>query len=497
VSVLRRLQYTARALEEKIPPTNSLRGFLFSQFSPFCSSRPSVALELNPVAPPMEDAERRPVRPRRFGRRRSSFLVFLATDDACFCVRFCVKMEHFFPYFEKGKSTKKKGVGAPAPKMSDADAPKPRKLNSSVNLDVGETLESTKISLSERCTTCYAHYSVYLYENGTKKSSLRFSTRDEGEDEQLPLALFIGQPNARHVASEGVDACLRMMENVGERASFVLPPSLGYGDAGNVSFPSIPPKSELLVEIELLHAEGTAERPDTVRTELTFEKRMERCENLKQKGNEKFRGGSKKAATRLYESGLSYITEDLMQQLMLPKHVDLAEGLRATLRLNMAGCYLGLKEYALCIKYCDLARGEGVWGDAAKRCCDFRKKEEDSCWLTKPQQVKAMFRKAQALEHMPGERYEEAMDVLREVKESLGAELERLYIKANGRNPEEGVALGDLRFEATDPEEAKLIEMFRNDYLLSAEKVNRLIKLIEKREKMSMADFCGVFEKKI
>lgn len=186
-----------------------------------------------------------------------------------------------------------------------------------------------------------------------------------------------------------------------------------------------------------------------------------------------------------------------MQQLMLPKHVDLAEGLRATLRLNMAGCYLGLKEYALCIKYCDLARGEGVWGDAAKRCCDFRKKEEDSCWLTKPQQVKAMFRKAQALEHMPGERYEEAMDVLREVKESLGAELERLYIKANGRNPEEGVALGDLRFEATDPEEAKLIEMFRNDYLLSAEKANRLIKLIEKREKMSMADFCGVFEKKI
>lgn len=99
---------------ENFPNQQSFRGFLFSQFLPFCSSRPSVALELNPVAPPMEAAERRPVRPRRFGRRRSLFLVFLATDGACFCVRFCVKMEHFFPYFEK--STKKK-QGAPAPNV--------------------------------------------------------------------------------------------------------------------------------------------------------------------------------------------------------------------------------------------------------------------------------------------------------------------------------------------------------------------------------------------
>jgi len=45
-------------------------------------------------------------------------------------------------------------------------------------------------------------------------------------------------------------------------------------------------------------------------------------------------------------------------------------------------------------------------------------------------------------------------------------------------------------------EDAKMFEMFRSDFLLSVEKINRVTKLIEKREKMSMAEFCGVFEKK-
>lgn len=376
---------------------------------------------------------------------------------------------------------------------------RPRKLSSAVNLDQNESVETTRVTIEENCT-CYAHYSVFLFENDGEKSpsrnALRFSTNEEEGEEQLALAIYVGQPNARHVACKGVDECLRLMKNVGEKASFVIPPSLGYGDAGNISFPSIPPKCELLVEIELLHVEGTKETPDTNRADLTFEKRMERCENLKKKGNEKFRDGSKKAAVRLYESGLSYITEDLMQQLVLPKHVDLAEELRATLRLNMGGSFLALKEYALCVKYCDLARGEGVWGDAVKRCHFFREKKEDSCWLTKPQQVKAMFRKAQALESMPGEKYEEAMSVLQEVHDSLDAELERRYVKANGRR--QGNA-ETVFFNALDPEhheDAKMFEMFRSDFLLSVEKINRVTKLIEKREKMSMAEFCGVFEKK-
>ena len=399
---------------------------------------------------------------------------------------------------EKQKMREKESHASQNP-MTDSNELLPRKLSSTVNLDQNESVETTRVTIEENCT-CYAHYSVFLFENDGEKSpsrnALRFSTNEEEGEEQLALAIYVGQPNARHVACKGVDECLRLMKNVGEKASFVIPPSLGYGDAGNISFPSIPPKCELLVEIELLHVEGTKETPDTNRADLTFEKRMERCENLKKKGNEKFRDGSKKAAVRLYESGLSYITEDLMQQLVLPKHVDLAEELRATLRLNMGGSFLALKEYALCVKYCDLARGEGVWGDAVKRCHFFREKKEDSCWLTKPQQVKAMFRKAQALESMPGEKYEEAMSVLQEVHDSLDAELERRYVKANGRR--QGNA-ETVFFNALDPEhheDAKMFEMFRSDFLLSVEKINRVTKLIEKREKMSMAEFCGVFEKK-
>ena len=107
-----------------------------------------------------------------------------------------------------------------------------------------------------------------------------------------------------------------------------------------------------------------------------------------------------------------------------------------------------------------------------------------------------MFRKAQALESMPGEKYEEAMSVLQEVHDSLDAELERRYVKANGRR--QGNA-ETVFFNALDPEhheDAKMFEMFRSDFLLSVEKINRVTKLIEKREKMSMAEFCGVFEKK-
>ena len=107
-----------------------------------------------------------------------------------------------------------------------------------------------------------------------------------------------------------------------------------------------------------------------------------------------------------------------------------------------------------------------------------------------------MFRKAQALESMPGEKYEEAMSVLQEVHDSLDAEFERRYVKTNGRR--QGNA-ETMFFNALDPEQhenAKMFEMFRSDFLLSVEKINRVTKLIEKREKMSMAEFCGVFEKK-
>jgi hypothetical protein len=102
---------------------------------------------------------------------------------------------------------------------------------------------------------------------------------------------------------------------------------------------------------------------------------------------------------------------------------------------------------------------------------------------------------------MPGEKYEEAMSVLQEVHDSLDAELERRYVKANGRrqgNARQGNA-ETVFFNALDPEhheDAKMFEMFRSDFLLSMEKINRVTKLIEKREKMSMAEFCGVFEKK-
>ena len=107
--------------------------------------------------------------------------------------------------------------------------------------------------------------------------------------------------------------------------------------------------------------------------------------------------------------------------------------------------------------------------------------------------MKAMFRKAQALENMPSEKYEEAIDVIREVRESLNAELERL--SKSGERGESGEYA--VYFDEADPqqrEDGKMFEMFRSDYLYSGQKAARLLKLIGKREKISMAEFRGVLE---
>ena len=94
-----------------------------------------------------------------------------------------------------------------------------------------------------------------------------------------------------------------------------------------------------------------------------------------------------------------------------------------------------------------------------------------------------MFRKAQALENMPSEKYEEAIDVIREVRESLNAELERL--SKSGERGESGIRSVFRRCRpATTREDGKMFEMFRSDYVYSGQKAARLLKLIGKRENL-------------
>ena len=54
-----------------------------------------------------------------------------------------------------------------------------------------------------------------------------------------------------------------------------------------------------------------------------------------------------------------------------------------------------------------------------------------------------------------------------------------------------------MYFDDADPqqrEDGKMFEMFRSDYVYSGQKAARLLKLIGKREKISMAEFRGVLE---
>jgi tetratricopeptide (TPR) repeat protein len=329
----------------------------------------------------------------------------------------------------------------------------------------------SKVELGLLCNgqTAYAHYKVYEMiakkdlgqENNARV--LKYCTRDDGKDGfGEALAVYVGRPNRNHVACYAVDECVRRMR-VGERAEFLVGSGLGYGEEGSASFPSIAKNADLVVYIELLHVEGTEQEPDEERGDLTFEARMRRAELLKQKGNEDFLGNRKRAALCKYEAGLSYITEDLMQQLMKQEHILLAETLRATTRLNCANCYLGLGMFMECVRVSDLARSTGEG-------------------LTKLQECKALYRKAQALESLGRDE-----DALRAFTECLALVEREITSRADaqgqrGRNKEE--------------EEEEEHNKLTSEHKLCQSQMNRLKRQISQREKNAYASFRGAFEKK-
>lgn len=83
---------------------------------------------------------------------------------------------------------------------------------------------------------------VWVHYTGTLKDGTKFdSSRDRGE----PIRFTLG----KHEVIEGWDKGIAGMK-IGEKRTLIIPPALGYKEAG--SPPKIPPNAELHFDVELI-----------------------------------------------------------------------------------------------------------------------------------------------------------------------------------------------------------------------------------------------------
>lgn len=98
--------------------------------------------------------------------------------------------------------------------------------------------------VAERGDKVNVHYTGWLWENGAKGEQFD-SSHKRGQPFQFPL----GQGRV----IPGWDSSLEGMK-VGEKATLIIPPELGYGAKGSPG--SIPPNSTLCFDVELVSIEG-------------------------------------------------------------------------------------------------------------------------------------------------------------------------------------------------------------------------------------------------
>jgi peptidylprolyl isomerase len=94
--------------------------------------------------------------------------------------------------------------------------------------------------------TCVVHYTGWIYENGVRGKKF-----DSSVDRKLPFSFVLGD----HKVIEGWERGVSTMK-VGGKRTLIIPPALGYGEAGQGA--AIPPNSTLIFDVELLAVKAAA-----------------------------------------------------------------------------------------------------------------------------------------------------------------------------------------------------------------------------------------------
>ncbi|CAI9103038.1 OLC1v1001454C2 [Oldenlandia corymbosa var. corymbosa] len=141
----------------------------------------------------------------------------------------------------------------------------------------------------------------------------------------------------------------------GERALLHIGWELAYGEEGNFSFPNVPPKADILYEVELIGFDETKEGKS--RGDMTVEERIGAADRRKMDGNALFKEEKLEEAMQQYEMAIAYMGDDFMFQLF-GKYRDMALAVKNPCHLNMAACLIKLKRYDEAIGHCSLVLSE-------------------------------------------------------------------------------------------------------------------------------------------
>ncbi|KAI9356849.1 hypothetical protein BD770DRAFT_322629 [Pilaira anomala] len=183
-------------------------------------------------------------------------------------------------------------------------------------------------SSPEKNNSVCVHYESFLKDTNTKFDS----TRDR-------KAEFTFNLNSGKVV-EAWELAIPTMK-VGEKAEIFCTSDYGYGDEGRTHI--VPPKANLRFEVELLGFWETAS---------SATERIQCADKKKQEGNELFKKGLTEEALFAYRKARDYI-KDLWN--CEPEELEQCRLLIVTIQLNIAACYLRLKNYEFAIEVCKRA----------------------------------------------------------------------------------------------------------------------------------------------
>ena len=142
---------------------------------------------------------------------------------------------------------------------------------------------------------------------------------------------------------EGLCAGLEAMLP-GERCRLWVGWELAYGERGRSegpSRPAVPPRQDIMYDVELLRWEPPQELP---KSEMLFEERCEAAERRRRAGNALFRDGDLAGALAEYRTALDFVDDELMLQLH-GAHIATANSVRLPALLNSAAVHTGLEDW--------------------------------------------------------------------------------------------------------------------------------------------------------